>query len=75
MDYDREHDGEDELQAARSSREATLRQQSKNIRADIARLQGQSVPALPLENRLEKYAFTVCHIRSITPFTLSHHVL
>lgn len=46
----------DKQQAARSSREATLRQQSKKIRAEIARLQGQPVPALPLENRLEKVA-------------------
>jgi len=41
-------------QAGRGSREATLRQQSRKLRADIARLQGQPLPALPLEDRLQK---------------------
>lgn len=43
-------------QAARGAREATLRRQSTQLRADIARLQGQPAPALPLEDRLQRYA-------------------
>ncbi|KAL3151350.1 hypothetical protein ABBQ38_013183 [Trebouxia sp. C0009 RCD-2024] len=43
-------------QAARGAREATLRRQSRKLRADIARLQGQPAPALPLEDRLQRVA-------------------
>lgn len=46
----------DKQQAGRGSREATLRQQSRKLRADIARLQGQPIPALPLEDRLQRVA-------------------
>ncbi|DBB07237.1 hypothetical protein WJX77_002185 [Trebouxia sp. C0004] len=46
----------DKQQAGRGSREATLRQQSRKLRADIAHLQGQPIPALPLEDRLQKVA-------------------
>lgn len=46
----------DKRQAGRRSREATLRRQSNKLRADIARLQGQPVPVLPMEDKLQRVA-------------------
>ena len=55
-------------QAGRGSREATLRQQSRKLRADIARLQGLPIPALPLEDRLQR-SILVEHSLSGHPFS------
>ncbi|KAA6427445.1 MAG: GCN5-related N-acetyltransferase [Trebouxia sp. A1-2] len=59
--------------AGHGSREATLRQQSRKLRADIARLQGQPLPALPLEDRLQNnMAVATAHRRQGLATALLH---